>query len=311
MEAEYVRERRRRRTVVILGLVLAILAAIAVYWLVTRPGGGGPGPTTQKTIVVAAVDIEAQAVIEPSDVRITTVTDSAALSLAATSPTQVVGQVAFIRITAGSPILAGMYGQGSGAGLAIIPEGEELTPDSPPWRAVSVEIPEDRAVGGLVRNGDHVDLFATVEIQIFDETGTSTDVALLPEGFFTGFTTKVTWMNLEVLNSDPDNNLYVLRVDQHQAEEIAHVQGSGGENSFTISLRAQADARDLDRSGYGETTNRILEQYNYPIPQIINVDTYPQPSPQPPPFVPGGGPAPSSPTPVEGTPAPASPSPSP
>jgi hypothetical protein len=121
----------------------------------------------------------------------------------------------------------------------------------------------------------------------------------------------VTWTNLEVLDADSANELYILRVDEHQAEEIAHIQGSGGENSFTMSLRAQADARELDRSGYGETTNRILEQYNYPIPQIINVDTYPQPSPQPPPFTPGGGPAPSSPVPVQGTPAPASPAASP
>ena len=311
MEAEYVRERRRRRTVVILGLILAILAAIAVYWLVTNRPAGGQGPTTDKTIVVAAVQIDEQTVIEASDVREITVADSPAVATAATSVEQVVGQVTRIQINANWPILAGMYGQGTAAGLAIIPPGEELTPDSPPWRAVSVSIPDERAVGGQVKSGDRVDLFATMEIQIFDETGTSTDVALLPEGYFTGFTTKVTWINLEVLRADSTNEMYVIRVDEHQAEEIAHIQGSGGDNSFTMSLRAQADARDLDRSGYGETTNRILEQYNYPIPQIIDIDAYPQPSPQPPPFTPGGGPAPSSPVPVQGTPAPASPSPSP
>jgi hypothetical protein len=160
-----------------------------------------------------------------------------------------------------------------------------------------------------VDEGDRIDLFATMEIRVFDPTGLTTDQALLPEGYYSDFTTKVTWANLEVLNADTENDLYVLRVDEHQAEEIAHVQGSGAENSFTMSLRAQTDARELDRSGYGETTNRILEQYNYPVPQIINLDDYPQPSPQPPPFVPGGGPAPSSPVPVQGTPGP-SPSPS-
>jgi Flp pilus assembly protein CpaB len=311
MEAEYVRERRRRRTVVILGIVLAILAATATYYLVTRQGGG-PATATQKTIVVAAVDIPQGDVIEPGDLRETPVTDSAALATAATNSSQVVGRVAFIRIPAGSPLLAGMFGQGSATGLAILPEGEELTPDSPPWRAVSVRIPADRAVAGRVEPGDHVDLFATIEIQIFDETGASTDTALLPQGYYTGFTTKVTWSNLEVLAFEPNDELYVLRVDQHQAEEIAHVQGSGADNSFTMSLRAQADARELDRSGYGETTNRILEQYNYPIPQIINLDTYPQPSPQPSPFTPGGAPPPAStPAPAPGTAAPASPEASP
>ena len=311
MEAEYVRERRRRQTVVILGVVLAILAAGAVYFLVSRPPGAGQGPTTDKTIVVAAVEIVEQTVIKASDVRTEVVNDSSALSSAATSTAQVVGQVARIRITAGSPILAGMYGQGTAGGLEIIPEGEELTPDSPAWRAVSVNIAPERAVAGTVVAGDHIDLFATMEITVFDPTGQTTDTALLPEGYYSDFTTKVAWANLEVLMADPDDELYVLRVDEHQAEEIAHIQGSGAENSFTMSLRAQADARELDRSGYGETTNRILEQYNYPIPQIINLDNYPQPSPQPPPFVPGGGPAPSSPVPVQGTPAPASPSASP
>src|SRR5687767_340138 len=146
MEAEYARERRRRRTVVILGIILAILAAAAVYYVVSqRPAGTGEAP--QKTIVVAAIDIAAETEIELQMIRSETVTDSAALTLAATSAEQVVGQRALVRITAGSPILAGMYGAATAAGLAVIPQGEELTPDSPDYRAVSVEIPDDRAVG--------------------------------------------------------------------------------------------------------------------------------------------------------------------
>src|SRR5688500_10085259 len=138
MEAEYVRERRRRRTVVMLGIILAILAAAAVYYFVTNRPGGGTGEVPQKEIVVAAVEMLENTPIEVADVRVETGTDSPALALAATSPAQVVGQVARVRISAGSPILAGMYGLGTAAGLEIIPQGEELTPDSPLWRAVSV-----------------------------------------------------------------------------------------------------------------------------------------------------------------------------
>jgi Flp pilus assembly protein CpaB len=308
MEAEYVRERRRRRTVVILGVILAILAAAATYYLVTqRGGGGGAGEIPKKTIVVAAAPIVERETIEPADVRTTEVADSEALATAATSVEQVIGQLARINIAPGSPILAGMYGQGTTGGLEVIPPGEELTPDSPDYRAVSVEMTDERAVGGKVARGDRVDLFATMEIKVFDPTGLTTDQALLPEGYYSDFTTKIAWANLEVLSADAENDMYVLRVDEHQAEEIAHIQGSGAENSFTMSLRAAADARELDRSGYGETTNRILEQYNYPIPQIINLEDYPNPSPQPPPFVPGVGPAPSSPGPS--SPAPSSPGP--
>jgi Flp pilus assembly protein CpaB len=314
MEAEYVRDRRRRRTVVLLGVLLAVLAAAAVYYLVTRQQ---PQTVTQKTIVVAAVAITERSVIKSTDIKTEEVPDSPALASVATDPAAVVGKVARVGIPAGAPVFPAMYGEGTIGGLAIIPEGEELTPDSPPWRAVSVTIPQERAVAGTVTSGDHIDLFATMEIKVYDPTGVTSENALLPQGYYSDFTTKVAWTNLEVLKSDAANDLYVLRVDEHQAEEIAHIQGMGAENSFTMSLRAQADARDIDRSAYGETTNRILEEYNFAIPQIIDLNTYPQPTPQPPPFVPGGPPPPTlapvgSPTPAPGSPAPEeSPTPSP
>src|SRR5688572_8032554 len=126
MEAEYARERRRRRTVVILGIILAILAAAAVYYVVSQRGPAGAGEVPQKTIVVAAQEIAAETVIDLSMLRTATVADSAALSLAATSVEEVVGQRALVLITAGSPILDGMYGIATARGLSVIPQGEEL-----------------------------------------------------------------------------------------------------------------------------------------------------------------------------------------
>jgi Flp pilus assembly protein CpaB len=248
-----------------------------VYYLVTRTGTG-QAPAATKTIVVAATDIAARSQITADMVRTEVVPDDPAFARVVTSPAAVIDQFAAIAIAAGDPITPNMVGVGSAAGFNILEPGETIGPDTPDWRAVSVEVPRDRAVGGFIQKGDTVDVFATLSIRIYDTEGELTDNALLPQGYYSDTTTKVTWTDLQVLDVDTDNDLYVLRVDQHQAEEIAHVQGSGA-NSFTLSLRATADNRDVDRAGYGETTNRILEEYNFPIPQIIDLGSYPQPSP--------------------------------
>ena len=281
MEAPYTGERRRRRMVVVLGALLAVVAASATYYLATRPSASAP--PQQRTVVVATVAIPARTLIQEAMVTTIQVPDSPALARVVSDPSLVIGGVSEITINAGDPIIASMVTSGTVGGVNILEPGETIAPDSPIWRAVSLRVPDERAVGGLIVAGDHVDVFATLEIKIYDVDGQLSEGALPPEGYYSGLTTKVTWTNLEVLSVDVEQTLYVLKVDEHQAEEIAHVQGSGA-NSFTLSLRPEADSRELDRSGYGETTNRILEQYNFPVPQIIDLGTYPQPAPQPSPF---------------------------
>jgi Flp pilus assembly protein CpaB len=284
MEAEYAGQRRRRRTVILVGAILAVVAMGATYYLASRPSTGQTPPPSQ-TILVATKDIAARTIITADMVKLQSVPVNPALARVLTDPALAVGNIAQIDIGSGDPISASMVAGGNPAGVNILNPGQTLGPDTPDWRAVSMEVPKDRAVGGLVKQGDFVDVFSTINIKIYDTTGTTSDKAVLPQGYYSDATTKVTWTDLQVLSVDPANNLYVLRVDEHQAEEIAHVQGSGS-NAFTLSLRATADNRDLDRSGYGETTNRILEEYNYPIPQIIDLGTYPQPTPQPSAFIP-------------------------
>ena len=52
--------------------------------------------------------------------------------------------------------------------------------------------------------------------------------------------------------SAPD--VYILKIDLQQAEEVAHAQNQGAQ--FTIVLRPPGDKREVDRSSYGETTTR-------------------------------------------------------
>jgi len=89
-------------------------------------------------------------------------------------------------------------------------------------------------------------------------------------------------------------------VDLHQAEEISHLMAAkdlGDVLNFSFALRPDGDNRLVDRSDYGETDNRIIEQYNLPIPVLIDLDTYVQPGTAPEAFVPGQAPAAAAATP--------------
>ena len=164
-----------------------------------------------------------------------------------------------------------------------------MAPDSPIWRAVSVSVSADRAVGGFISPGDHIDLFVTLAPQLFDPSGgvpapfpdNITDPGHegpLTLGYYSAATTKLTWTDLEVLSVDKDTNLYVLKVDEHMAEEIAHVQATDA--SFTMGLRPPGDDRDVDRSGYGQTTNLMIDSHGFLIPNMIQIpQELPSPAP--------------------------------
>jgi Flp pilus assembly protein CpaB len=289
MEAEYLGARRRRRITILLGLILAVVAGGAVYYLVARPTTAPP--VAQRTVVVAAQAIPARTVITLAMLRTETVPDDPALSAVVTDPATVVDNLALVSIAAGDVITRSMFGSGNAAGIAILGPEETVAPDSPLWRAVSVSVAADRAVGGLVSPGDHVDLFVTLSPQLFDPSGGYALPSLYPYnitdpehvgpmtlGYYSAQTTKLTWTNLEVLSVDKDTNLYVFKVEERMAEEIAHVQATAA--SFTMSLRPPADDRDVDRSGYGQTTNLMIDSHGFLIPNMIEIPLeIPSPAP--------------------------------
>jgi hypothetical protein len=194
--------------------------------------------------------------------------------------------------------------------FSILGPNELVTADSPAWRAVALEVPANRAVGGDIKAGDHVDVIVSVEIDVLMQNDQGqyeqTDTANA-QGFQTGESTKLTFQDLEVLKSSPDDNMYVLKVDLHQAEQIAHVQQLAPD-SFSLALRPGEDTRSEDTSQYGTTTDRLIMTYLYPAPQVLDLSKLLGPAVSPVPGgspIPGGGGTPSS------SPTPTSPSESP
>jgi hypothetical protein len=145
--------------------------------------------------------------------------------------------------------------------VSILSPEESFGPDSPAWRAVSLAVPDDRAVGGILDAGQHVDVMITTTILVPQE--------ILDEGEYYGDkATKITYQDVQILTKK--GSFYVIKVTEQVAEEIAHMQASGVA-SFTLALRPEVDQRIVDASQFGATTNLIIQRYGLPVPQV-----YPQ-----------------------------------
>ena len=101
----------------------------------------------------------------------------------------------------------------------------------------------------------------------------------------------ISFQDLEVLKATPDDEMYVFKVDLHQAEQISHVIQEAPD-SFTMVLRPDEDNRPVDESQYGTTTDRLIMTYLYPAPQLIDLNQLTGPSPYPYPGAPNGSFAP-------------------
>jgi Flp pilus assembly protein CpaB len=269
---------RRRKVMMIVGVFMAIAAGLTAYF--GSSGAAQAKPIATRTVIVAAIQIPARTVLTTKHLAQRAVPDDPYLKAAIVDPALLVGQVTSVSIYQNQPFLPSlMTTSAADARFTILGPDETISPESPTWRAVSVTVPKERGVGGRIDVGQHIDLIATMQVNVMarNPDGTLTG-APSSQGYYSDKSTKITWENVEVLAHDGEGDLYVLKVDLHQAEEIAQAQDASSDG-FTIALRPDEDNRQLDRSGYGETVNRLIEQYRFPLPQIIPLDGYPQPSP--------------------------------
>ena len=261
MEMEYRDPNRRGRYIVILGVVLALVAGGAAYYAINQAQQqAGQNGLQTVTIVVAKREIPARKAIELDDVTVRNVpVDDTNAQGVFSDTTKVIGLVPSVRILIGQPVYANLLGTGSQVGtLVILEPGETISPTSENWRAVSLTVPDDRAVGGLIRPGDTVDVFVTVSVIV--------PQSLVEAGkFYTDKSTKIAYQNITVLAKSAA--FYVVKVPESLAEEISHLQASGA-GSFSFALRPPSDARIVDATRLGETTSLIIQRYGLPVPVV-------------------------------------------
>ena len=287
--------RRRRLILMTLGIVLAVVAGGIAFLLSqqTTP----PQELQTVPVLVATRDIPARTTLGTDDLTVVQLPESAVLTPAYTTTEEALGRVTQVAILTDQQITPNLF-IGTGGPLApgesprpweILPPEETVAPDSTVWRAVAVQAPQNRAVAGQLRSGDRVDLLVTVQFAnpvqpIEDEDGnityeevTSALALVDPEtgeirGIVGGQATKLSFQDLEILEASPDDNLYILKVDLHQAEQISHV-ALVAPDSFSLVLRPGQDTRAVNIDEYGETTDRVIMEYLYPVPELVDLAT--------------------------------------
>ncbi|HLO36176.1 MAG TPA: SAF domain-containing protein [Candidatus Deferrimicrobium sp.] len=272
---EYRDPSKRGRWIVIIGIVLALGAGAAAFYLINQAQQkAGQGELQKVNVVVAARPIAARQPVVADDVTVREVPadDTNTDAIAVRDPNDVIGQVLPITIFQGQMITKSMLNSTAGGGttgFSILEPGETVAPDSEAWRAVSMTIPDDRAVGGLIAAGMTVDVFLSAQVNVPQD--------LLTAGkYYTDKSTKITYQNMLVLTKAGTN--YVVKATLAQAEEITHLQAAGNAQ-FSMVMRPPADIRFADASKLGETTNLIIKRYGLPVPEN---------------FPPGNGPIPTA-----------------
>lgn len=296
MEMEYKDSSRRGRIIIILGILLALIAGGTSFFLINQAQqSAGQGAIKKVSIVVAAKDIAARVTVQAEDVTVRQVPlDAVDQTGIIVKPELVIGTVLAIPVPAGQPIYANMIAASNASGFSILGPNETVGPGSENWRAVSITIPDDRAVAGTLVAGETIDIFMTAAIPV--------PASISPAGvYYADQATKVTYQNVVILAKS--TTFYIIRCSLVVAEEIEHMLATGTV-TFSAALRPDQDVRYVDVSKLGATTNRILQKYGLPFPVIYpapGATVPPQPplqTPTPPPSLAPATLAPSAPAPT-------------
>ena len=279
MDTEFEHPGRRIRFIVVVGVMLAVIAAAAAYLAIAQAQQKIAETDTQKvSVVVAAHTIPARKIIEDTDVVVRQVpADSTTSNATVATPDKVIGRMPAVSILEGQLVTTNLLASSNEGGVfSILRPEETVSPDSPAWRAVSITVPDDRAVGGLIVANETVDVFVTAGINVI-----GADPTLASKGYYSDKSTKISYQDVTVLAKT--GTFYVLRAPIDVAEEILHLQASGGA-VFSMALRPDVDTRQVDTAELGATTNQIIIRYGLPIPVLFPPANGPVPTPAPTPI---------------------------
>jgi Flp pilus assembly protein CpaB len=271
VEFEYSDRHRRRSKIYIAVGIIAALGVAGIVFVALQSTALLAEPVEMRTVVVAAQEIASRKPIEETDVTTRTVAADATNETAYTLIEDVLGRVSSVPISTGQLITRNMLASATtGQSYAILDAGEAFDPAGPDLRAISVSVPDDRAVAGTVVPGQRVDLLVTLAInpEIGVVADPTAEAASEEEAaFIAGPSTKVTLQMLTVLARN--GSIYILRTDLATAEKIAELAAAGGQ--FTLVLRPDEDDRTAET--VGSTLDMLLDEYDFPIPEPPALDS--------------------------------------
>ena len=262
VELEYSDKNSKRSKVYLaFGLLMALMVAGIVFVALQASSLLPQDDVVMREVVVAARDIPGRKPIEEGDLVMRSVVADATNDSAMTRIDEVLGRVSGVTILTGQMLTQNMLASSTqGQAYSILEPGQEFDPSGPDLRAVSVSVPDDRAVAGTLVPGQLVDLIVTMainpEIGQTAEQAEQTQSEIIP-----GPSTKVTLQSMTILARN--GGLYILRTDLATAEKVAELTAAGGQ--FTFVLRPDVDDRLATTAG--STIDTLIDEFGFPVPK--------------------------------------------
>jgi Flp pilus assembly protein CpaB len=266
VELEYTdKNSKRSKLYIAVGLVMALIVAGVVFVALRFSGVTEGAQVEMRSVVVAVRDIPGRKPIEEGDVATRSVPADPTNEAAYSRIDDVLNHISAVTITAGQMVTRNLLASNtSGQAFAILDPGQAFDPTGPDLRAVSLTVPDDRAVAGTLQPGQRVDLIVTMAMNpSLGQTGAQaakTDAKLVP-----GPSTKVTLQSVTILARN--GTIYIVRSDLATAEKIAELTSAGGQ--FTMVLRPDEDSRVAKTAG--STIDSLVNEFKFPYPKAPDV----------------------------------------
>jgi Flp pilus assembly protein CpaB len=254
--------RRRARLILIVGVALALVAGVGTFVYASGAKSDQPVAVPTVAVLVAAREIPAKTTLTTADVKLQEFNLDAKPAAAMSDAGEALGKITVQSISVGEPILPSKFSDPKLPGFVVMPAsfiGPDGAPvvNSPNFRAMSITVPDQNAVGGTILAGDVVDMVFTLQFDPQTKLRNPTPQQT------TDFSAKIILERLPILARLAA--VYTIRVDAVTAERIAYLQSSGGQIAFL--LRAPKDERASGSTG--ATFGDIYTNFRVKIPEKI------------------------------------------
>lgn len=268
MELEYSdKNSKRSKLYIAVGLIIALIVGGVVFVALRFSGVTETSQVEMRSVVVAVRDIASRKPIEEGDVGMRTVPADATNEQAFTRMDDVLGRISGVTINTGEMVTRNLLASTtSGQPFSILDPGEKYDPNGPDLRAISVTVPDERAVAGTLQAGQRVDLIVTMALN--PELGQPAGQAAQTQAkFVPGPSTKVTLQTVTILARN--GSIYIVRSDLATAEKIAELTAAGGQ--FTMVLRPDEDDRVAKTDG--STIDSLINEFKFRFPEAPQAGT--------------------------------------
>lgn len=257
--------RRRARIILILGVLLALIAGAGTFFYAQSAQTAAPPPPAPTTdVLVAARELPARTALTAADIKVAKINTDAAPPAGLKDPKDAIGKVLVTAVGLNEPLLPSKFASVERA-FTVFPPGVNVEPGSPAYRVMTISVPDNFAVGGILVAGDNVDIMYVFS---FDPN----TKLLIPQGaavaagqqkITSDTVAKIILGPMQILSRA--GAVYTIRVDAALAERVAYIQAAGGQ--LQLLLRAPTDDRAVSTTG--ATFASVYTQFKFPLPERI------------------------------------------